>query len=298
MNLAEKINVGLLILSTITTLATIWLSIKTYRFYQQKDINERELEALRKRIENFKEAAKSYTWTGDALPLNVFVLGPRASGKSSIAQLWQKPWTDIHTISATAKWEEHIIKINEVKKILKKKHPRFDVECDFSSILQIRIRDYAGEDRNRLLAMEDLDKLEHKAVIMFVMKVGFTSNSISFADDNSAYFSSAFVEMIHKSLTGIYDNVLKVIVVFNKVDVLPKIWGDERMLEELKKANADAISQIERVFSPLVEYKSTSALTNFGMIDLLGAVAKAFLGKDVSNSTLDMIRDRMKKHRS
>jgi len=287
---ADSINLISVIITAIATLASIVLGIKGYQLQQrnlhlqqemqkQKGLNERELEKLRDKIDKFKKDIQTYTWPDDPLVADIFFLGPRASGKSSIVQLWKKWWTDITRIPATTTWDEYSITVDEVKEKKRKIHPQFEVECNFERVLKLRLHDYAGEDSLRVTALQELEKLDKRALIVFVMKVGYANGRISFTDDNASYFSTQFVQIVNECIKNIASSVVKVIVVFNKIDLLPA-WDAPKMMTELKSANADAVGKIDSVFSPSVIYKLTSARTNYGLIDLFGTITMALATKD------------------
>src|SRR5262249_23702248 len=80
---------------------------------------------------------------------------------------------------------------------------------------------------------------------------------------------------------GIGLNISKVIVVFNKADLLPSNIDIEQAKEALKKLNSDAIDRIEGQFSGILDYLIISALDNRGLITLLGTAVSPTLPAEI-----------------
>ncbi len=295
MTISDQISLALLMVTAVLGLYTASLQSKSNKLQHQKNLDQNELEHLRQMLSNYKKKISSFTWHDDPFELCVLVLGPRASGKSSIVELWSKSWINIMNISATAQWAEHSQYIDGVGQSAKKNHPDFDIECTFLKGLKLLIRDYAGEDPQRVDALKHLSKMATRIVILFVFKVGYSNNEICFTDANADYFSASFVESVHKHVDRISDSVLKAFVVFNKIDTLPKEWSEQKMMEELKRVNTVPLHKISSLFSPHIEFHLTSAETNHGLIRLKGSIIKAFTGRNDGDINLDDLYSQIKK---
>lgn len=248
--------------------ASLALGYLSYKLNFEK--NEKE-----KHLERFKEFAENLTMV-DCIYVDAIMIGPRKSGKTSIAELWTSPWTQIADIKSSAVWQMYERDIYEFESDVRK-NPDISMEQTYEPVLRLRVHDYPGEDNYRVQAIKKLDELSDKAVLIFVFHVVFVNGKIEGYIENSIYFSVQFADMIIDRLTSLSGEVAKAIIVFNKADLLPDEWSDVKALQELKKANRDAIHQIERLFSGNLEYHLTSALTNRGLVGLLGSVGLAGL---------------------
>lgn len=228
-----------------------------------------------KDLERFKEFAESLTMI-DYSYVDAIMIGPRKSGKTSIAELWTSPWTQIVDIESSAVWQMYERDIYEFKSDVRT-NPNISIEQTYEPVLRLRVHDYPGEDIYRVQAIKKLDELSDKAVLVFMFHVVFVNGKIEGYVENSTYFSAQFADMVMERLTSLSGDVAKAIVVFNKADILPDDWSDTKALQELKKVNRDAIYQIERLFSGNLEYHLTSALTNKGLVTLLGSIGLAGL---------------------
>jgi len=242
-----------------------------------KQLNQKK-EASEHRLVTLREYGQNTPWIR-ANHVNVILLGPRASGKTSIVKLWTNPWTQIEKIVSSTTWHTYKLNIHEHEHE-KRYHQLFDVKRRFIQVTRLHIHDYPGEDGYRLQAIKDLEEqtnnsnaLEKKTVVIFIMKVHFRDGQVECFGDNEQYFSRAFVDQVDQYLQGkISDKVAKAIIVFHKVDLLPREWDDEVTLQKLLDANVNAVHQIGRVFSPELEYHLTSARTGRGLISLLGKI--------------------------
>ena len=60
------------------------------------------------------------------------------------------------------------------------------------------------------------------------------------ASENDRYFSKILVDLIDEHLKNISSVVSRVMIVFNKTDLLPPEWDDKQAFLELKKASPHA----------------------------------------------------------
>lgn len=231
----------------------------------EKYSNRKQLEKLQKYAKETKVIDHQY--------IDVILFGPRESGKTSISELWTSPWTQIADIEATHTWRKYEANIFEYEPIQKLDNV-FDTIRTHLPVLRIRVRDYPGEDEYRLRAIQDLKELGHRAVVVFVLKVEIANEEVQYSRENNSYFSRAYIQEIEEHLPRIRSAISKAIVVFNKVDLLPPEWDDEHSLQALKEANGDAIYEIERTFSGMIDYHLTSARTNKGIVSLLGKIGQ------------------------
>lgn len=234
-----------------------------------------DLDKKNSALDNIKEYAKQLTLI-DYVNHDVIFLGPRQSGKTSILQLWVKPWFEVVEAAATAQWETYTVDVFELGK-KSKLHQLFDVHMNHRETLRITIHDYPGEDQFRMRAIDHLSELQKAVLILvFDLKTG-RNNKLVECDKNLEYYSQAIIEKIsqHK---GITTNLSKVIVCFNKIDKIRLSYSNKnQMIDELKKINAAADKRIRELFGGLLEYHAVSALDNTGIISLLGAASSASL---------------------
>lgn len=232
----------------------------------------RETNSNRSQLDKLQKYAKD-TKVIDYQYIDVVLFGPRESGKTSISELWTSPWTQIADIEATHSWRKYEANIFEYVPIQKRDN-LFDTTRTHLPVLRVRVRDYPGEDEYRLRAIQDLKELGQKAVVIFVFKVEVANGEVQYSRENNSYFSRAYIQEIEEHIPKIRSAISKAIVVFNKVDLLPPDWNDEQSLQALKEANGDAIYEIERTFSGMIDYHLTSARTNKGIITLLGKIGQ------------------------
>lgn len=259
----------------------IWLVIKSKEQeakskQQIAEKKQREAEIKQREVEEKLIRMKAHAKKIDKIEYvyqDVILLGTRSCGKTSIAKQWVAPWTNIHDNEAT----EVLNKENEVDlftlSIEKKLDPEFEVEITVKKILRLRIHDYPGDDEYREQAIKNLSDLNN-AVILFVFNLEEEiEDTISRRNSNKSYYSNMFVQSINdcKELTK---SVIKAFVVFNKIDCLPNDWSDQDIMEKLKDANVDAIDNIERGFSPRLDYYAISAENSKGLLHLIGDVHK------------------------
>ena len=244
--------------------ASLILGIMTYKLNSEKDKQEKTLEVL-------QEYAKN-TIMFDYTYVDAIVIGPKDSGKTSIIQLWINPWTDINEIEHSSVWQKYekdLYEFDEETRV----NPDISIEQTYQPVLRLRVHDYPGENQYRVQAIKKLKEIGDKVVLVFVFHVAFVNDNIENFKDNATYFNLEFTQTIGRHV-DINKDVAKAIVVFNKGDLLPEEWDDVKSIQEIRKANHDALYQIERVFNN-PEYHLTSALTNKGLIKLLGSIGAA-----------------------
>jgi hypothetical protein len=280
---SSNAELGAIALAAVFAFLAVLFAILRGRARRRWRALERDYEALRQDYEALRETHESLLQRlrkhAARVPMllpryvNVIVLGPRNSGKSSIVKLWAKPGVNIKKYDITTSWT-----------VYEKEHRRFapenrpdklvGTERKVIPVLRLRIHDYPGEDTYREVAIKDLAKLAGKVVILCVMRIEFEQEEVLHTEENADYFSRTFNKMVLKHVTDLKAKVAKVIVVFNKVDLLPGTWGDAEALRQLKKANMDALNQINRVFRDLISYEMVSAWTNKGIVTLEGSVGE------------------------
>ena len=244
--------------------ASLILGIMTYQLNSERAKKEKILEI-------FQGFAKN-TIMFDYTYVDAIVIGPRQSGKTSIIQLWISPWTEIGKMEPNATWETYEKDIYEFDEEIRN-NPDISIEQTYQPVLRLRVHDYPGENSYRIKAINKLREIGEKTVLVFVFHVEFIKGKIESYTDNATYFNLQFTQTISTHI-NVSTQVAKAIVVFNKADLLPENWSETETIEKLKEANTDAIYQIERVFNN-PEYHLTSALTNKGLIKLLGSIGSA-----------------------
>ncbi len=221
--------------------------------------------------------------------IDAILLGPRSSGKTSLAELWANPVSYNVTQEATMAWRRVNLSLHEFG-IEKKHDPLFDVVRGFKKVLRLRLHDYPGELSKVPEAFQKINDLSSKATIIFMLQVGYSDGVIAGVDENAEYFNGVFVDQLQLGLKGIVRSVARVLVVFNKADLLPREWTEDEAREKLKLANRHPIGFIKRCFGENIEFHVISVRTNLGIVNLLGYLGQAAIqGED----ELDRFRKRM-----
>jgi hypothetical protein len=256
---------------------------------------EAKLEELRGRLR--KHAAKTPKFQSEYV--DAIVMGPRLSGKSSIVGLWTVPWTKIEDVGATEHWADYVLDIHcfEPSTV---RDDLFDSDRTLYRTLKIRLRDNPGEVDQRVQAIQHLASLKKRVVLIFVLRVGFDRerNRVMHAMENDEYFSAMLVEEIQNHVQRVSASVQKVMVVFNKVDLLPADWDEARAKKALMDANSRSVHQIETLFGGSTEYHLVSAQTNQGIVALLGSVGRVVMdlqrGRNGLASSLKSLEDQFR----
>ena len=206
--------------------------------------------------------------------VDTVLLGPRDAGKSSLVKVWSEPWTIVQEVAPTPNnmWSTVEFSVHEFEPA-KRFDDTFGFERFFRPVLRMRVRDYPGEDHLRIPAIRDIKKLDRRVVLVFVLKVGFADGEFAETARNEGYFSKAFVDEIETILVKIGGVVARVVVVFNKVDLMSEPLPDQETVEYLKLANRQVINRLESTFGGLIDYVAVSAETNRNAIKLLGLIA-------------------------
>jgi GTPase SAR1 family protein len=256
---------------------SIFLGCATLSLTALAVISHKKVSALKRQLEA-AHAFVATTTTRIPRHHDIVVLGPRACGKTSIAELWTKPWADIRRMRPSDKWKTFEWDVVEIERKTQLDE-QFGVRRPFVTVLRARVHDYPGDDDYRIEAISALKDLEN-AVLILVFAVDVNASGVIHSSQNNSYYSRVFLEAVeqHRAVNRILE---RVVVVFNKADLLPPEWSRSESLSNLKAANQDAISRIESLFSGKLSYMLISALDNRGMIDLLGLASSAGLPKEV-----------------
>jgi GTPase SAR1 family protein len=233
---------------------------------------ERELKETSERI-SILESFCSTVHTTEMEQRNVIVIGPRASGKSSIVTLWCKVDRLIESITPTVTFDVYDYRISGHRE-----EPFFDSSIQVERLQWIkrslRVLDYAGEDAQIPNAVETIAASSECTLIMV-----FNSEP-GFENDNRRYFSRSLVERLNKvfNRTGFETESIKgIYVVFNKIDLYPDGTGSlDNRLNKVRNVFADNIANIESIFGVQVKYMVTSATTNHNIVNLLQNVVRSY----------------------
>lgn len=275
-----------LIVNGLLALMTIIFMALTYRVGRKRSEADHKLAQVKNSLEKAKEYIKSHTVI-DYLYQDIVLLGPRNSGKTSVAKLWTEPAFNIEELSYTTQWQSYERDILEFDEYIKK-NDTFAIDIKYHRRLRIRIHDYPGEDKFRLQAIRELPNLKNPVLLLF-FDVQADSTGIQTIHRNNSYYSQAFMETV-RSQEDITLGIPKVVVVFNKADLLPATMGFDVAKERLKQINADAVERIESLFSGKLSYLTISALDNRGLIRLLGVSGSPTLPAEVKKLFDDKIK--------
>jgi GTPase SAR1 family protein len=258
---------------------------KSHKLEKESLEIERKKYQLEERIKKLEDYAKNTTVI-EYKYQDIVILGPRSSGKTSIIQLWNKPWVDILSIKPTSMWQEHEFDVFELEP-----KERFDelfgVHRTYQKNLRVRIHDYPGEDAYRAEAIRKLPQLENP-VILLVFDLRVEDKSID-THYNSSYYSQAFMDIVGSINTA---NIAKVIVVFNKIDLLPAYSDKKSLISKLRADNKEADQRIESLFSSILDWHAVSAYNNTGIISLLGAAVEVGLPEPTRKQYKKAIRSK------
>jgi GTPase SAR1 family protein len=241
-----------------------------------------ELEGARHQIARFVEYGKLYQVL-ETKVLDVILLGPRNSGKTSLCEKWHTPWTEVKTVKATTEdFDEHLLSVYEGSPQAKMDE-LFGIARKFVPHFRLRILDYAGEDHLKEEALARLTAGPASALmLMFTCtttrkrREAVSKEELRAAvQENAAYFNLQFLEGLEQS--PVLRRVRRVFVVFNKIDVLPPNWT----CASLESAHQKVIDALRRVFNDRIEISFISSEENTHTINLLGSLAKLLLDTDV-----------------
>lgn len=215
---------------------------------------------------------------------DIVLLGPRDAGKTSIAELWTQPWFNISEVQPSDDWQTYQASIFDIGSETRKDE-LFGVDRTYDLVLRVRIHDHPGDDYYQTLALKKLPTLKNPTLLLFFDLDANEQGIIRSKqiDNNHTYYSKYFAETL-EGLTNITRNVSEVIVVFNKVDVLPQSWDKRIMISKLCEVNSDAIARIRKIFGVKVKYWLVSTRDNRGMISLLGEASAAGLSEQMKAS--------------
>jgi GTPase SAR1 family protein len=225
--------------------------------------------------------------------IDVVILGPSDSGKTSIATRWSAPWTNVHLISPSPYWTVSEFSLHEFEPV--KRHDEvFDVQHLYEPVLRMRVRDYPGEESKRIEAITHIGSLEKRVVLLLVMDVCFSNGKCVDAIRNARYYSKVFFEQIVATLENVSRSIDTVVVVFNKSDLAPDVMDENATLLTLKSANKDTVDRVESLFGGRTQYIVCSAFTNHNIVNLLGRVALTAIGSDEDGKRLQTALDAYK----
>lgn len=289
-----------LVVGVLFGIGTVWLGLLSYRLAQKRSGLQAQLQASRgkllaleraveetktalsaatRKIDSFKEYAR-HTKVINHLYHDVVLLGPRHAGKSSVAKLWTQPWFDIRELSPSSLWKTYEVSVCDLS--TEERHdPLFEVPRQHQHVLRVRLHDYPGDDAKRSEAVRALPQLQNAALLLFfdLIPDGEGISSVAVAK-NASYYSKVFIEAL-ESVGQLSSKVSKVILVFNKIDLLPSHLDRKTLTTMLHQANVGPISRLEAVFSGQLTSDFASAVDNRGLIGLLGMAASVGLPREM-----------------
>ena len=180
MEFVDFINVGSIVAMTFASVVGVQLWRKQGLVEEQsrKILSQKhELEKASERISVLEEFCKTVSTT-ETEKHSVIIIGPRASGKSSIVSLWCEVDRLIETISPTVSFDTY-----DYDAQVSKKEDYFDSKIKVNRIKRIekviRFFDYAGEDNQIPNAIENITKSPDCTIIMVFItyKINHTSPS-------------------------------------------------------------------------------------------------------------------------
>ncbi len=269
----ELLGIVLGLLTAIASAVAAWQTLKTNR-----------LEVTLARYRDHLRRSRVILY----LDQDIVLLGPRFSGKTSVAELWTKPWANIDGMPHTNYWTKYEASIFSLG-VTTERDPNYDLERPHERVLRARLHDYPGADEFRRMAVEHLPELKQGAVLLLFFDLEANHQGCLPTTKNDNYYSQAFVEsfQLPRALTT---RLAKVIVVFNKLDKLPRSWSREKIISEVRRCNSAAVQRLDSLFSGILEYHCISATTNEGLIGLLGAAAASGLPDEARKAFREHLR--------
>ena len=275
MDFADFINIG----SVIATTSAVYVGTQLWKkqdFIEEQSrkilSQKRELDNAHGRVVILEDFCKTVSTT-ETRQHHVIVIGPRASGKSSIVSLWCEVDRLIETISPTVSFDTY-----DYDAQISRKEDFYDSKIEVKRIKKIeeiiRFFDYAGEDDQLYSAIENITESPDCTIVMV-----FNSDP-KYATENRRYFSRSLIEKINTAFnrTGFKTSSVKgVYVVFNKIDLFNLFASDyDKYLQSLMDNFSDNVANIESIFGVEVRYMVTSALTNHNVINLLQELVRSY----------------------
>lgn len=221
--------------------------------------------------EELKKAHKAYNTAlsylknsiyRDYKNIQVFFLGPIGSGKTSLINALANPWHNalVEEYQRTSKIEYAARTLTYTLNEISIRHPRFDFQVRTLPTIRLRFHDCPGELQYRNEILNVVHHNEKKDIILVLLyNIGFdntfTRESIQ---SNENYYDPDFIRKLSE-----LGHVIKIILVYNKVDLLPYDWTEDHCLEQIAEANQKTIYRIENIFksnSNKLERQITCAL--------------------------------------
>ncbi len=266
-----NLSIYLGIAALVVAMITVWLTWLSVKYSQQKTAAEQKVERMRQYA---RDAHKI-----DYVYQDIVLLGPRNAGKTRVAELWRTPWFDSSKLQPTTHWQLYESSIADIGSETKR-DDLFEVDRVHDLVLRVKLHDYPGERHYQIDALKKLPSLKNAALLLLFDLDANEDGEIKRKpiDDNHAYYSKYFAETLENT-ENITQNLSEVIVVFNKIDLLPRSWDEATTLRKLSEVNVDAIRRIEGIFGVKVRFFLVSAQDNRGLISLLGEACASGLSK-------------------
>ena len=251
----NTLSIILIITTIVSTLVAAYTGYRSYNNLR-----------LKKRVKVLEDFCKTVYNTENKYR-NVIIIGPRASGKSSIVTLWCRPDKLIKSMTPTPHFDRYDYKLD----MYTKEAPYYDSEINLTRKKYIKpilqVFDYAGEDSKIPDAISKITEYPDCTIIMI-----FDSDPHLFTK-NETYFSRTMIEKINNTLNDKKiqaSSVKNVFVVFNKIDLYTNDASSfDSKLNEIKNKHEMCISNIQKIFGIDVQYLTTSATTNHNIVNLL-----------------------------
>jgi len=142
-----------LLVNGILALTTIILTSLNYRMSKQKNTLENKNSALEDKLQKTREYIQKLNVIDYSFQ-DIILLGPRNSGKTSVAELWSKPATNIDALPPTTKWQVHERDILEFDNY-EEKHPTLDIDIKYGSD---EVKTVTGDTAAAVLTVQDTSR--------------------------------------------------------------------------------------------------------------------------------------------
>jgi len=239
---------------------------------QLKKINEEK----DKRIEVLTNYCKKLTVSEEQYK-NIIIIGPRLSGKSTIAKSWCKPSKSITEYNPSPiGFDTYYYKLHDYSSNSTKYHNiNIDIEMEKKIVPTLKIYDYAGEDSLISDAVSKIGEIPDCTIIMV-----FDSDPKNFGN-NIEYYNRAMIEKMNDIFTNKKiraSSVKNVFVVFNKIDLYANNENTfDSNLSKIKTEHEMCMLFIKSIFGiEMQTFITTSTITNHNITNLFRKIINSY----------------------
>lgn len=199
--------------------------------------------------------------------IDIVVIGPPNSGKSTLAKRWTDTLAERRSGDKSMQWDVREVTLKEQEPITEYDRD-LDLQRTFLPAIRLRVWDYPGEPDNIRTAFQNIGKLDRKVTLVLLFNVELDSSGLTGHSENESYYNHLFINTVRTSVQNPGTKIARVFGVLNKIDILQSIGPSNAIIDQFRKQNKIAIQNIESEFGKL-QFLLTSAETDQGVILLL-----------------------------